>query len=96
MMFEPGKQYRMRNGEIATITERSKPSCEHPLRGKIELSRSTQSWSEEGWWLSHAGDPRDLMPGAIEDGGCLEDRVAALEAKVADLERSRDASFVVR
>lgn len=95
-MFEPGKQYRMRNGDLATITERSKLSCEHPLRGRIAVSPSTQSWTDEGWWRASAGDSRDLMPGALEDGGTLEDRVATLEAQVADLIRSRDASCVVR
>jgi len=95
-MFEPGKQYRMRNGQVAVITERSKLSGDHPLQGAIGQTPATQSWSEEGWWRDAAGDPRDLMPGALDDDGPLEDRVAALEAKVADLERSRDASFVVR
>jgi tetrahydromethanopterin S-methyltransferase subunit B len=32
------------------------------------------------------------MPGALEDGGPLEDRVATLEAQVRDLIRSRDAT----
>lgn len=69
-MFKIGKCYRMRSGELAVITRISdRPgAATYPVFGNIGLTSAPQCWTSDGWWkASKKTDPRDLLPGAVEE-----------------------------
>lgn len=96
-MFEAGKTYRMRNGELAFIVDVLSGPLEYPVRGRVAFTGVMHSWAQTGHWDLSTADQRDLLPGPVEfDPTLLERRVADLEIQVKELIRSRDGSHVVR
>lgn len=67
-MFEAGKCYRMRSGDLAVLTHIAWDGRTYPLFGNIGLTSSPQCWTSDGYWLSSKlAGPRDLLPDEVEE-----------------------------